>query len=1272
MPETLEPRLDLLQEEYVLVQAWKKTAPFIRYHNWFSDTLALDRASVNLPRFIGEIRERLRSPETWKTDALRVIMAPKSEHWHVKGGEWKPVKKPTNTVRLRPLAHVSLSDQVLATALMLCLADRVETIQGDPRESLSGPESRRRVISYGHRLVCDATGNGLRHRWGSTKLYRAYSQDYQMFISRPDVVFKSIPESNQDRAFLIHSDLRQFYDRVHPDILAAAMDRIRCDGDDPAFFALAESVLNWKWHSRDEESTRVYARRTEIEDFTRVSLPQGLVASGFFANLVLLSFDTALRGAIGTDIIPGIQLADACRYVDDLRILITTSPASVFSNECLAESVTKWLSGVLNETAPGLQVSEEKTAIVALNGEERPLIRQHAKMNRIQAAVSGGLDALGGGETLDAIRGLMRRQDSFGAKNEEAWRFTPVPDVRDETVARFSAARFRRTFRSIRPLLYDEEVSLVSDAKPLRMPDNASVVREEQTRLRITRAELDEDAQAFALDLIHRWIGDPSNVRLLRIGLDLWPDAEVLRNVLMLLKPYTKKGGGRGAPRRVAWYCLAEVLRAGATETGFVADRETLPAKVDLDAFRELLCKEAARLVALPNSKIPWYLRQQALLTLAAFNPAAAAVTRRGTALETQHYRQLILFLRGDASHIARSDNSEFATLAVLARRGFAEKEQAIELTRAGMGQILQTTHSQPQGEQSTVMELARRDPTFLLEVMTPETNTNNYMSFPVRLRDDLCPIAHESHSDCDTLAQIIRNTHPTGPLRDELSLLKFTLALLKQLGRNTRPPEVITPCQVTLNVTGQGPNVEVDCLRISSSTADPAGSLYEVPSWCKPNERWRFQVGFLLRFILSGQPDFTRPVRASDWRESESAYRKVESHWFQRLYGLYSGQPAFGDDWLPITEWTEAFLLALLRWPGCRRPDRFEWVGDCVEGVRKRVSERVEELNGRIGKSTGALVLPLRMMKPDSVSGDRKLRACVVQTVIPSEKHFQCSDLTLSEPTIRRIHRNHLSAALAAVKRMLYLRETHKAADSKLDWLILPELSVHPLDVETHLVPFAREHKAMIIAGLTYQSLFHGGPLANTALWIVPENSKTYGLQMRRVRQGKFHLAPNERELSSNQGACLGGFRPCQWLIGYPWSDSDDADPLWLTATVCYDATDLGLAADLRDQSDVLAVPALNRDTNTFDNMGMALHYHMFQLVIVVNNGLYGGSNAYLPSVDPHIRRVFHTHGQPQAAISFLEIDDIGEFLERGHSRGDRWKQPPAGFRTVTERVTL
>ena len=1093
-------------------------------------------------------------------------------------------------------------------------------------------------------------GGKLRHRWGSTKLYRAYYQDYRTFLSRPEVAAESLLEAAGKLVYVVHADLRQFYDRVRPDLLSAAIDRIRLDGDDPAFFSLVASVLDWGWHPRDERDVRIYAEQAELEDFTRVALPQGLVASGFFANVVLLSFDEALRAAIGTEIAPGILLADSCRYVDDLRILVAVDPSSDVSSNDLEKTVSEWLKQALEENAIGLMLSPDKTRVAALGGDERPLVRQSAKMNRIQSAVSGGFDARGGEEILDAIQGLMRAQEALSVGDDSDWRLSPVPDVRDDTVARFGAARYRTTFRSIRPLLHDDDTPDESEVEGGDAPSGGRL------RVASTRRELDEDARAFALGLIQRWIDDPSNVRLLRIGLDLWPDVEVLREVLSLLRPFTEKGGRRKGPRRVAWYCLAEVLRAGATETGLVADTESLPSGIELESYREELRSEAARLVALPGPTIPWYLRQQALLFLAACDPAGAPVTRTGTGPETRHYRELIRFLRGEGDRLRSSD---FATLAILARRAFVDQTRAVELTRSGLNP-------------SRKRQLAQRDPTFFLELIDTETHPFLFDHLPARIREDLCRASESSGGDHDTLAKVILNTHPSGSLRNELSLLRFAVAFLEQWQEQKPPPEVITPVQVQLELTEEFGIADIKDLRILRSRADPSNSLYEVAAWCHAGARWRFQLGFLLRFILSGQPDFTRPVRRTSWRETESCYRPAESHWYQRLYGLYSGQPAFRDDWVPITDWVEGFLLALLRWPGCLAPDGFGWVEQGSEEARTRIGKRIADIGGCRGNATNALILPLLAKRPTATNAKRPLRACVVQTAIPAASDFQYTDLPLDGPAIRRKHRNHLSAALAAVERMLALRETHKGRDGRLDWLILPELAVHPKDVRTHLVPFARAHRAMILTGLTYEEILAGQPLVNSALWVIPEWSDAYGLQIKTRRQGKAHLAPDEQEFNSGGARVLQGFRPCQWLVGYPWSSADGTRPIWLTAAVCYDATDLGLAADLRNVSDVLAIPALNKDVKTFDQMALALHYHMFQLVIVANNGQYGGSNAYWPRSDAHIRQVFHTYGQPQASIAFLEIDDIGAFLERhdvSKPNARDWKHPPAGLNMASPR---
>jgi hypothetical protein len=186
--EFLRPTIGHLTHEAVLVQAWKKASAYIRYHNWFSDTLELDRVAINLPDFIAELSREISSGKFLHSSPLRMVPAPKSQHWRInKNGAWGPLKESKSASKIRPLAHVTLKDQVVATAMMLCLADRVETAQADPRTPLDSIHLKM-VTSYGNRLFCDVHGGVLRHRWGSSKLYRGFYQDYQRFLSRPSAI----------------------------------------------------------------------------------------------------------------------------------------------------------------------------------------------------------------------------------------------------------------------------------------------------------------------------------------------------------------------------------------------------------------------------------------------------------------------------------------------------------------------------------------------------------------------------------------------------------------------------------------------------------------------------------------------------------------------------------------------------------------------------------------------------------------------------------------------------------------------------------------------------------------------------------------------------------------------------------------------------------------------------------------------------------------------------------------------------------------------------
>ncbi|MCP6629842.1 hypothetical protein NL507_32105, partial [Klebsiella pneumoniae] len=75
--------------------------------------------------------------------------------------------------------------------------------------------------------------------------------------------------------------------------------------------------------------------------------------------------------------------------------------------------------------------------------------------------------------------------------------------------------------------------------------------------------------------------------------------------------------------------------------------------------------------------------------------------------------------------------------------------------------------------------------------------------------------------------------------------------------------------------------------------------------------------------------------------------------------------------------------------------------------------------------------------------------------------------------------------------------------------------------------------------------------------------------------------------------------YRPSQHIISI---EGHPEGPFKLTGAICYDATDIKLAADLRDLTDMFVIAAYNKDVDTFDNMASALQWHMYQHIVITN----------------------------------------------------------------------
>jgi len=1245
MKQSLFAKAEDLKLECVLVQAWKKASTYIRYHNWYSDTLELDYQSIRLPDFINELQEKL--DQGWASSPLKVVPAPKSQKWCLdENNKWKQQKGVNISNKLRPLAHVALGDQVVSTAIMLCFADRIETIQGNPEIDISTAENRKRVINYGNRLFCDYDKNGkARHRWGSSTLYRKYFSDYQTFLKRTDVVLNELQEEcniADKEIVIVHSDLSKFYDRVRPLSLHNAIVSQRKNSDDDAFYELVRNILNWNWDNPDWSS--IYSRTNDIDGFDQIALPQGLVASGFFANIYLLDFDQSLRDSHLTQISENIELQDAFRYVDDLRLVLTVPSGT--AEETIKQEIHEWLQNKLNDHANEQKIENSKTKLIIEGREKRFLVPLSHNARRIQNDISGTFDMLHGTELIGAIEGFFYTQKRYSqnkSQSQDSGLLVGMSDLRDDTASRFAAGRFRRTFRSLRPLLEEESC------------ENTDNTAKKRNKLILSKEQLDERGRLFSAMLIEEWVANPANVRLLRVALDLFPDKQFLAHVLEILRDGWEIGGCKAQRKEVKLYCLAEIFRAGATETGLVREKECLPSDISLEEYHECLAEEGARILNSPSSsnrqRCPWYLKQQIYLYLIAQNKVANIVIPRNSRSEILGlYYKFARFLSGRPETNLKN-RSLFTTLAVQSfGHDFVLRQQRLSV--------------------EFLAHFSKTSPSTAIKLIMARGLNN--ISENLQKKVGSLGLHIELSNSCKAnLPQIA--SRKWNPFWEEENLVKLAYEVAENITDDQMNPWQIE-CEFDQLETSELDIVpSLNEVKFTQKQRK-AVHFFETPSWAESDDdKKRFKLGLILRFALRGSIDFV-----TNWfnqkSNSHTRYSKPGSHWFQLHHGGFHGRTAFAPEWVALSSWMENLLFELFRWPGCGKDPSWTW-----ERIRTHIKKRKKTLKEKDrGASSGTLFLEQCASEPWGAQDEwsRIIRVGIVQSVIPNindiKENKENPELTSID--FRKRHRRHLSALIEGVNQMLHVRDTHKdssdGGEGMLDLLIMPELAVHVDDVDSLLVPFVRKHRCIILTGLVYHPIIVGGnnTLINSAVWIIPEITKNKGLQIRKIEQGKKHLTNYEKTKLSPPPL---SFRPAQWVIKYQWSSEQKKRALCISASICYDSTDIALNSDLRSRTDLYAVCALNQDVGTFDRMSEANHYNMFQGVIVANNGEFGGSSCYVPLKKLECRQILHLHGQPQAQIAFVDINPE-KMIERPKNDSSykdmepkgEWKTPPAGWK--------
>jgi hypothetical protein len=1262
----LSPQTKVLQDEVVLAQAWKKTHTFIRRHNWYADVLELDASGVCLSENLAKWSNDIAGGD-YETSAAWLVPAPKNGLWCFRDeseGGWQP--RPAEGEPppvLRPLAHIGVREQTVATAVMLCLADCIESAQGDtslPAEKAAAQN----VFSYGNRLFCSWTKNHTvaSFSWGNSNTYSRYFQDYQKYVERPLAVAKNLEVGEDTKIFIVSMDISAFFDNIDIPLLVEKLggeyknfyeeseeDRKPADR---AFWDMARRSLSFKW--RDED----FALGSLFRDGSLpLGLPQGLVASGFFANAYLLDFDREIGAFI--DRKPrgkSFRIHDYCRYVDDLRLVVSVRSSddeTPHDLTKLGDEISAWVQGFLKKhTTPSgaagthLQLNAKKTQLESLVeiGTESGI---GARMKTLQQQLSGpfDLDSLRQAET--GLNGLLSLAELGLVENVKPaqgnLRLATVAslkhEVRDDTLTRFSAYRLVRSLRQ------------------RRMMTDLTESNDGESAIDALRHEF----QAASRRLVSAWAMNPSLVQVLRYALDLWPSTELLEPVeqaLMSKLDGAQKNSEFG--RRVAYYVLADLFKAGATETGRESKQDLNFKIADVDGYRDALAKLASRI--LDKMEAPWYVQQQASLFLASVRQAAMLSQ---AAPELRFYRALHLFARAKSSakditveeevvvsiigHQLLRDEAHYVRWFI----SFGDTKNNKEVSRAW--QIVAETSPQLlrvllSSKRNAMAPLIKRAPKYL-----------------TRFEDERWSSGTKALPTKKWLPLLAVITHPSQLFSQENALLKLAEALGQSQTVRAFAPELLTPLNVQLQSDDweqlNNPSVAILNAKAVESLKTTDGT-YDTPPWCRPEDAWMYAFGRLLRAAATGEPDFT----ARHWLTSEDAgwYSGLKSTWHKRRMGMIHSAEGLRGTTAAITPWFSDLLLHLLRWPGLAERQSQEASSIVTRrDFNKVIKKRLEVQKKLYGASSQLPIYRYPVEWP--LDPARGLRVAMVQGLMPLHHHFNDGLTGLDVPGYREKHRNHTAALLHLTQRHLAARDYVLGASTKphFDLVVFPELSIH-VDDQDLMRAFSDATGAMLFYGLLGAKDPASATPVNAARWLVPQRRAGHRSWVE-VDQGKFNLTPEEHALG------ITPWRPYQVVIELLDSDKPISMPYRLTGSICFDATDLSLAADLRNESHMYVVSAMNKDVKTFDGMVAALRYHMYQHILIANIGEFGGSTAQAPYDKEHQRLISHSHGGNQLAVSVFDVclEHFGPELEAAKPGIKKWKEvrerigkaPPAGL---------
>ncbi|MDC9057721.1 hypothetical protein PSK35_17045 [Escherichia coli] len=753
------------------------------------------------------------------------------------------------------------------------------------------------------------------------------------------------------------------------------------------------------------------------------------------------------------------------------------------------------------------------------------------------------------------------------------------------------------------------------------------------------RKQFDNESALIAKKLLKTWLKDPSIMVIFRKAITINPNLDAYKTILEIIFLRIQHNREK-CDRYIMLYLLSDIFRSVVDiyrklSPECTSDYQKLMSEVTSFAHKLLSCR----------SVIPNYAYQQALFYLAVINKPFIASKKSSSDLsKLQH-----VLIKRHLEPLSSSDGYLFELSAQISKD--YQANVAFLLSHTNTTEVVD----------SIVEKFAYRGGEFWNSIWKEFVRTKDKVRIN-KFRWAIPKNESKPNGSDHYLSSVI--SFKENPFKYEHALLKLGIALVNLLEDTEKnvwqsDGKQYSPHEIKVKLEGHSTswtelwrqNSIISC-SIDKIAQDPR---YESPKWlvncqqAKNDEKKIYWVCSVLRSAALGNVDYTQ---RNDLKPDRVEYDGIHSQFYKRRMGMLHTPESIVGSYATITDWFASFLQHGLQWPGfsssyINQEDILSITS--LGEFKKCLLERLGYLNTQICTSSSVPTLPTVVNRPELASN--YFRIVTVQQLFPKDKHFHPSDVTLDNPEVRWKHREHLAEICKLTEQTLDAKLKTESRDhtSTADLIVFSELAVHPED-EDIVRALAFRTRSIIFCGFVFCE--QDGQIVNKARWIIPDSSES-GTQWRVRDQGKFHMTSGEMSLGVH------GYRPSQHIISI---EGHTEGPFKLTGAICYDATDIKLAADLRDLTDMFVIAAYNKDVDTFDNMASALQWHMYQHVIITNTGEYGGSTMQAPYKEKHHKLISHAHGTGQIAISTADID-LAAF-RRKIKEYKKTKTQPAGFK--------